>query len=163
MRNLGKFDIAFSWGVLHHTGAMYDAIKLASQTTKPEGQFIFALYRKTSSCGFWTAEKKWYVGASPTAQKIATKLYIGLFRLAFLIRGRDFNEYVQNTHIHMRGMEFETAVQDWIGGYPYESISPDEVESFMSSLNFQRVRSVVAPKTLSLLGSGCDEFVYRPS
>lgn len=163
MHSLGKFDIVFSWGVLHHTGAMYDAIKLASETTKPDGQFVFALYRKTPSCGFWTAEKKWFIGASPMAQKIATKLYIGLFRLSFLIRGRDFKEYVQNTHVHMRGMEFETAVQDWIGGYPYESISPEEVEAFMSSLNFRHENSVVAPKTISLLGSGCDEFVYRPN
>lgn len=162
MQRLGKFDIAFSWGVLHHTGAMHRAIELASQTTKPGGLFIFALYRKTLSCGFWTAEKKWFIGASPAAQKIATKLYIALFRLAFLIKGRNFKEYVENTHLHMRGMEFETAVQDWIGGYPYESISPDETATLMQRLGFEHVRSIIAPKTLSILGSGCDEYVYRP-
>lgn len=163
MQGLGQYDVAFSWGVLHHTGAMYDAIRNAAATTKPDGQFIFALYRKTPFCGLWKAEKKWFIGASPRARRLATKLYIGLFRLAFLVRGRDFKTYVETNHVHMRGMEFETAVQDWIGGYPYESISKDEVAALMATLNFEYVRGVIAPRTLSVLGSGCDEFVYRPA
>lgn len=160
LSKLGTFDIAFSWGVLHHTGAMYDAIRNASKLAKPAGLFIFALYRKTKFCQFWTAEKKWYINASPGAQRIATKFYVLLYRLAFILKGRDFGDYVANYKFE-RGMEFETNVQDWIGGYPYEFISPDEVANLMATLDFGYVRSVVAPKTLSILGSGCDEYVYR--
>jgi 2-polyprenyl-6-hydroxyphenyl methylase/3-demethylubiquinone-9 3-methyltransferase len=157
---LGKFDIVFSWGVLHHTGAMYDAIQNAASRVAPDGIFIFALYRKTRLCGFWTAEKRWYSGASPAAQKVAQTFYIGLYRLAFLLKHRDFAAYVAN-YAGSRGMNFTHDVHDWLGGYPYESIAPDEVAKFMGGLGFEHVRSNVRPYSTGVLGSGCDEYVYR--
>lgn len=158
---VGKFDIAFSWGVLHHTGAMLDAVRNAAAMTKPDGLFIFALYRKTKSCGFWAIEKRWYSSAPPLAQKIARKLYIAIFRASYAIRGRDFAAYVAD-YRSSRGMEFEHDIHDWMGGYPYESIAPETVAAVMDKIGFRHVRSVIAPSTLSLLGSGCDEFVYQP-
>src|SRR5262249_54141338 len=56
---LGRFEIVYSWGVLHHTGAMLKAIKNASQLVAPAGIFVFALYRRTHLCRFWTVEKRW--------------------------------------------------------------------------------------------------------
>jgi 2-polyprenyl-3-methyl-5-hydroxy-6-metoxy-1,4-benzoquinol methylase len=56
---LGTFDIVYSWGVLHHTGAMYAAIDGAATCVAPGGLFAFALYRKTRLCPAWTAEKRW--------------------------------------------------------------------------------------------------------
>jgi 2-polyprenyl-6-hydroxyphenyl methylase/3-demethylubiquinone-9 3-methyltransferase len=67
---------------------------------------------------------------------------------------------VANYH-SQRGMEFGHDVHDWMGGYPYESISAPEVAAFMQHLGFAHVRSFTSPLTIGLFGSGCDEYVYR--
>ena len=157
---LGKFDIVYSWGVLHHTGAMYAAIDGAASCVKPGGLFAFALYRKTMLCGAWTVEKRWYAAASPRLQSLARAIYIGLLRLAFLLRGRSFAAHVENYRT-LRGMSFLHDVHDWMGGYPYESIAPAEVDAHLGSLGFKPVRRVTKPYGLALFGSGCDEYAFQ--
>lgn len=157
---LGQFDIVYSWGVLHHTGAMYDAIANAASCVADDGVFVFALYRKTLLCPLWTIEKRWYARTSPALQKMAQAFFVGGLRLAFWIRRRDFDAYVKG-YKSTRGMNFSHDVHDWMGGYPYESIAPGEVADFMSRLKFEHVRSNVQPDQIGVFGSGCDEYVYR--
>jgi SAM-dependent methyltransferase len=156
---LGRFEIVYSWGVLHHTGAMLKAIKNASQLVAPGGTFVFALYRRTRLCWFWTVEKRWYCRASARAQKIARSVYVTLVRFAFALTGRDFRTYVSNYRSN-RGMDYFHDVHDWLGGYPYESISPTRVGQELAQLGFTHIRSKVKPYSIGLFGSGCDEYVY---
>src|SRR4051794_17906873 len=59
-----------------------------------------------------------------------------------------------------RGMDWSHDVHDWLGGYPYESASPEEVTARLDGLGLSLVRSFAEPSGGSgLLGSGCDEFV----
>jgi hypothetical protein len=58
-------------------------------------------------------------------------------------------------------MKFEHDVHDWMGGYPYESISGAEVEALMQCLGFTHVWSARTPMTVGFFGSGCDEYLYR--
>jgi 2-polyprenyl-6-hydroxyphenyl methylase/3-demethylubiquinone-9 3-methyltransferase len=75
------------------------------------------------------------------------------------MRGQ-FDSYVVN-YRQSRGMDFYHDVHDWLGGWPYESISPDEVDRLMRQLGMQRIRAFVHPrKVAGIFGSGCDEFVY---
>jgi 2-polyprenyl-3-methyl-5-hydroxy-6-metoxy-1,4-benzoquinol methylase len=157
---LGRFDVVYSWGVLHHTGAMHEAIEFASRLVAPGGTFVFALYRKTRLCWFWTIEKRWYCKTSARTQAVARGIYVGLMRLAFSLLGRDFGAYVTD-YRSKRGMNYVHDVHDWLGGYPYESIRPAEVAQDLGRLGFAHVRSKVQPYSTGLLGSGCDEFVYR--
>jgi 2-polyprenyl-3-methyl-5-hydroxy-6-metoxy-1,4-benzoquinol methylase len=159
---LGTYDIVYSWGVLHHTGAMYDAIANAASRLNPGGLFVFALYRKTRLCGFWKIEKRWYAKASPAAQKFARSLFINCLRLKFLLTRQDFQAYVAK-YKSGRGMNFIHDVHDWMGGYPYESIAPAEVTALMNRLGFEHVRSNVQPYRTGFFGSGCDEYAYRRS
>jgi SAM-dependent methyltransferase len=156
----GQFDIVYSWGVLHHTGAMHDAIRRAAAMVKPGGLFAFSLYRRTPLCGAWRREKRWYAAASPRAQAAARRIYVTLMRLRFALTGRDFKAYVADYH-NARGMDFGHDVHDWMGAYPYESITPDEVAVLMRDLGFAPVRSFTEHTPIGLFGSGCDEYVYR--
>ena len=73
----------------------------------------------------------------------------------------DFDSYVAN-YGQIRGMDFYHDVHDWLGGWPYESISPEEVNRLMRELGMREVRAFIHPrKELGLFGSGCDEFVYE--
>src|SRR5207245_4088758 len=38
---LGSFDVVYSWGALHHTGAMHDAMERAAAIVWPGGRFGF--------------------------------------------------------------------------------------------------------------------------
>jgi len=158
----GRFDVTYSWGVLHHTGSMWKAIDAAAGTVAPGGRFVVALYRKTLLCAPWRLEKRWYAKASPAAQERARRVYIGLFHLLGRLRGMDTEAYVRD-YASSRGMDYEHDVHDWMGGYPYESASPAELNGFMTQRGFRRERMFAhggVVRHVGLFGSGCDEFTF---
>jgi 2-polyprenyl-6-hydroxyphenyl methylase/3-demethylubiquinone-9 3-methyltransferase len=63
-------------------------------------------------------------------------------------------------------MDFYNDVHDWMGGYPYESISSCEVDDSMRSTGFQALRLFLSKgrkilgRDVGFFGSGCDEYVY---
>ena len=161
----GRFDIVYSWGVLHHTGDMQRAIRQAAALVRGGGSFAFALYRRVWMDGLWQRGKRWYAKAPREAQTRARALYVALFRLGLFVTGRRFTDYVANYRGN-RGMDFYHDVHDWLGGWPYESISASEVQVLMDSLGFEPVRIFARPRRLfgrdpGFFGSGCDEYVYR--
>ena len=158
--SLGLFDVVYSWGALHHTGAMHDAIERAARMVAPGGLFVFALYRRTRLCPLWRREKKWYASASPRTQKIAQSVYLGLMQLRSSLTRDDFKSWLIG-HEGSRGMSHLHDIHDWLGGYPYESISAQDVGVLMHRLEFRHVRSFTGPLRIGFFGSGCDEYVYR--
>ena len=52
---LGTFDICYSWGVLHHTGALWDALNQVDNLVKSGGLLYVALYNDEG----WIS-KVWY-------------------------------------------------------------------------------------------------------
>ena len=163
---LGTFDIVYSWGVLHHTGDMESAIRRAAALVRGGGQFIFALYRRIWMDWFWKPEKRWYANAGPQAQAHARAVYIALFRLGLRLTGRRFSTYVADYRERNRGMDFHHDVHDWLGGWPYESISALEVDRLMADLGLVLLRQFVSKKRgrhSGVFGSGCDEYVYTRS
>jgi len=67
-------------------------------------------------------------------------VYVALFRIALRLTGRRFEDYVRDYRERNRGMDFHHDVHDWMGGWPYQSISPDEVERLMADLAFVPLR-----------------------
>jgi SAM-dependent methyltransferase len=166
-RRDGQFDVVHAWGVLHHTGALQRAIGHCATLVAPGGLLVMALYRKTWLCWLWKAEKWFYARASLSVQATVRWFYLRLFSLRLRATGRTLRSYAEG-YIGNRGMSFCHDVHDWLGGWPYESITPAEVERIMTYLGFVAVRSFVRPgrvlgRDFGLFGSGCDEYVFLRS
>jgi len=159
---IGTFDIVYSWGVLHHTGDMYRAIAAAAHRVSPGGVLAIALYGKTRYCGIWKKIKRWYVNATPRQRRAAERMYVRLFGVYLLLRGKRLATHIANYKKNKRGMDFYHDVRDWIGGYPYESITPYELNELLAPLDFVLVKQKVGKRS-GLFGSGNDEYLYRRS
>lgn len=158
---LGTFDIVHSWGVLHHTGAMWNALDRAAALVAPEGLLAIALYRRTPLCGAWTIEKGIYARASKPLQATMRGVYKTAFLLGLCATGRNPVSYVRN-YRSARGMDWHHDVHDWLGGFPYESAAPAEIRSRLKMLGFDIVRSFESEvRARGIFGSHCDEFVAR--
>jgi 2-polyprenyl-6-hydroxyphenyl methylase/3-demethylubiquinone-9 3-methyltransferase len=158
---VGTFDIVYSWGVLHHTGAMYKAIEKASAMVKPEGMLTLALYGKTPFCGLWRIEKRIYSRSPKWVQRAIEKVYSAVVAARLALKGESLKKR-RETYFQQRGMDMYHDTRDWLGGYPYESISPQEAMTFMHKLGFEPIRSFVCP-SIGLLGAGCDEYSFTKS
>jgi 2-polyprenyl-6-hydroxyphenyl methylase/3-demethylubiquinone-9 3-methyltransferase len=158
---LGRFDVVHSWGVLHHTGALWRAVDACLPLVEDGGLLVLALYRKTPACGFWRAEKRFYSRSPGLLRALVRGLYKFVFVVGLIATGRSPAAYVRNFEKN-RGMAWTTDVDDWLGGYPYESVTPEEVRTHLLARGFDEVRSFTKPVRLGgLLGSHCDEFAFR--
>jgi len=156
------FDVVYSWGVLHHTGDLNRALRAAARLVRPGGLFCFALYRRTMLCPLWRIEKRWYSRASERRQRVAQAVFRAVLKAKLRLSGGSFDRYIHDYHHANRGMDFQHDLHDWLGGYPYESISPAAVHGLMSTLGLELEREFVQMGSpVGLLGSGCDEYTYR--
>ena len=60
---LPKADLVYSWGVLHHTGQMWQALDNTASLVKAGGFLHIMLYRDAVLAGAWTRVKRFYVRA----------------------------------------------------------------------------------------------------
>lgn len=159
--HFGMFNIVYSWGVLHHTGDMWQAVSKAAALVAPGGLLVVAFYRETYLDPFWKLEKRFYTSAPSFVRNVVKSGYIGAFRFARAVtRQGPFADYIAN-YTSRRGMDFDHDVHDWLGGYPYESALAPEVDSRLTALGFRAERVFARPKSSGIFGSGCDEYVYR--
>jgi 2-polyprenyl-6-hydroxyphenyl methylase/3-demethylubiquinone-9 3-methyltransferase len=113
-------------------------------------------------CRLWKIEKWFYTKSPAWIQRCLRALFVSAMRLAFFLTRRDFRQYRDTYGQSYRGMNYDHDVHDWMGGYPYESISPPEADRFRESLGFAHVRSFVEERTrVGLFGSGNDEYVWQ--
>ena len=158
---LGTFDIVYSWGVLHHTGAMWKAMENVVTTVSEHGLLYIAIYnRQQFFTVYWRRIKRYYNRAPwPIRKALEYGFYLyfalGLF-LADVIRGR--NPFDRHAGRGRRGMNFFRDIVDWIGGWPFEVAMPEEIFHFYRDREFTLVE-------LKTCGGrhGCNEFVFsRP-
>ncbi len=162
MRGLGPFDIVYSWGVLHHTGRMWDALENAALPVAPAGKLFIAIYNDTGSQSRrWHTIKRIYNELPRPARvpfAVAVTLPGELKALAGATLRRHPAEYLRlwTDHRSRRGMNRWHDILDWVGGYPYEFATPDEIFDFYRARGFALTRMKCGG-----VGLGCNEFVFE--
>jgi 2-polyprenyl-6-hydroxyphenyl methylase/3-demethylubiquinone-9 3-methyltransferase len=154
---LGTFDVVYSWGVLHHTGQLWEALGNAAALVSPGGSLFIAIYNDQGRASrLWTKVKRLYV-KTPGALKWAI-LLPSFARLWGPTLARDtakarplktWRSYAE------RGMDPWRDVVDWVGGYPFEVARPEEIFEYCRRHGFE-LRKL---KTCGG-GHGCNEFVF---
>lgn len=160
IQSLGQFDIVYSWGVLHHTGNMWKAFENVSFLIKSEGIFYLAIYNNNrgknalliGSSNFWLKIKKMYNGSSNFEKKLIEIIYYIYFIIGHFIVLRNPFKYIRN--YGERGMSFHHDVVDWLGGYPYEFVSPDKI------INYFGKENILCKKLIFQNGLGCNEYLF---
>lgn len=158
MEQLGVFDTVYAWGVLHHTGDLWKAVRLAAERVGPSGRFFLAIYndqgwRSTA----WTHVKRVYcsgpVGRAAVLA-IGIPYFAGVAIVAGLVKHRNpvshFSQYRKK-----RGMSVIHDWIDWLGGYPFEVATFQQVCDTLRPLGFV----LTASRTTKRLG--CNEFVFK--
>jgi len=143
-----KYDIVHSWGVLHHTGKMWDSIITASMLVEKSGYLIIAIYNKHWTSKIWLVVKRTYNFAPKFLRKLMLFLYIPLLFFRTLFSG------IKNLQ-QTRGMNFYYDSIDWLGGYPYEYASKQEIIDFLKD-DFELIKFI---PTWGF--SGCNQFVFK--
>lgn len=157
MASLGQFDLVYSWGVLHHTGAMWPAIELAESRVAQHGILLLALYNDQGwRSTVWRATKRIYCSSAPGRWLVGAVFYplFSLYALwqdlrHFHMPGTHAREYVRK-----RGMSLFHDWRDWLGGYPFEVAKPEEVVRRLAAAGFELQRQTLTH------GLGCNEFVF---
>jgi 2-polyprenyl-6-hydroxyphenyl methylase/3-demethylubiquinone-9 3-methyltransferase len=161
---LGTFDIVYSWGVLHHTGRMWEALDNIKQLVSMGGYLFIAIYNDLGEVtDRWAKIKKTY-NSLPKAMATLYALRIiaseereslSHYRRNVGIGGwvKSWTEYSKQS---TRGMSKWHDWIDWIGGHPYERATIEEIVERFAKDGF-RIKNLVDRST----GYGCNEFVFR--
>lgn len=146
----GGFDVVHSWGVLHHTGSMWKAVENAASLVKPGGLFAVSIYRRHWTSPLWLA-LKWTYNKGPRLIRppMVAIFYALIYAAKWWITG-------ENPKKMRRGMDFYHDIVDWVGGYPYEWASAEEVRAFFGTKGFTEIffRPAQVP-------TGCNQFVFE--
>jgi SAM-dependent methyltransferase len=162
LASLGRFDIVYSWGVLHHTGAMWKALENVSPLVAAGGTLFIAIYNYQGGASRrWLTVKRLY-NRSRLPVRFIIVLMIGTFfelrsALVRLVRlGNPLPFRAWEERKKSRGMSVWYDLVDWVGGYPFEVAKPEEIFDFFYASGFELIRL----KTCGG-GLGCNEFVFE--
>jgi 2-polyprenyl-3-methyl-5-hydroxy-6-metoxy-1,4-benzoquinol methylase len=159
--SLGTFDVVYSWGVLHHTGAMWRALENVAPLVAQQGKLAISIYNDQGRTSLrWAALKKFYNQSSKLIRLILV-LGVGVISQTYaafvrLCQGRNplpFKAWADKKK--NRGMSVWHDLVDWAGGYPFEVAKPEEI------FDFYKKRGFVLTKLKTCGGGlGCNEFVF---
>jgi 2-polyprenyl-6-hydroxyphenyl methylase/3-demethylubiquinone-9 3-methyltransferase len=133
VRSLGTFDLVYSWGVLHHTGQMWQAIANAATCVMPGGYLFIAIYAKGPLYPAHLALKQRYHDATISGKRKMEFDWI-LDQYTHLARRGLNPESWWNQGLE-RGMDPYIDLVDWLGGLPYEVATLPELTEFLGALN----------------------------
>jgi SAM-dependent methyltransferase len=139
LQGIGKFDVVYSWGVLHHTGQMWEAIKNSCEIVDEGGSYYIALYNKILARDgsqswihdFWLKVKRLYNRRPVVGRCVLEPLALGAYLGMLMAKGKNPITHISEYKAH-RGMSWRRDATDWLGGYPYEFATVEEVFKFIT-------------------------------
>ena len=160
MKELGQFDVVYAWGCLHHTGHMWRAIENAADCLAPGGLFYLAIYNDKRSgllnSKNWLRIKQLYNRSPGIGKRVMEWIYGASLLLSKLLRFKNPVRYVRE-YQQKRGMRWSRDLTDWIGGYPYESAS---VQNLFDFIRAKRPDLYLANLNTAK-GLGCHELLFK--
>jgi len=157
LAELAPADVVYSWGVLHHTGALWQALAAAAGLVRPGGLLAIAIYNDQGRASRrWQLVKRCYA-SWPALRPVL--LFVGIVRLwgptviLDALRGNPLKTWQH--YAEERGMSPWRDVIDWIGGWPFEVALPERVLEFLHAHEFTLLRMHASR------GHGCNEFLFR--
>ena len=159
LHRLGTFEIVYSWGVLHHTGEMWNALENVSALVRPGGKLFLALYNDEGlRSKSWKAVKKRYC-----RNIVWRTLIIAIFGSWFSIKGLTKDVFFlrknpllrYRNYKSQRGMSYFTDLLDWLGGYPFEVARIEEAFVFFRQRGFELTNIKTPDQT-----KGNNEYVF---
>lgn len=163
IRQLGQFDVVYSWGVLHHTGDMWRALGLATLPVAPEGLLWIAIYNDQGGRSLRWARIKQLYNRLPkslrTPYVVAVMLPLELRSALAACCQLRFGDYARTwtAYQNQRGMNRWHDLVDWVGGWPFEVAKPEDLFEF-----FQR-RGFILRGLKTRQSLGCNELVMQRS
>ncbi len=143
------FDFIYSWGVLHHTGDLWQSIDNILGIAQNDSKIYIAIYnRQKYASRYWAFVKRSYV-----RYRISRPLFF-LIHLVYPGLPSIMLRLLEKRKLE-RGMSPFTDLVDWLGGYPFETSTPDSVvkKFFENGFVLANLRSVGGR-------SGCNEYLF---
>ncbi len=158
--SLGKFDVVYSWGVLHHTGKMWAALENAALPVAQGGKLFIAIYNDQGGASQrWTTFKKVY-NQSPVPIRFLMTLGLGAcweLRTAAIRMARLQNPFSRmERKTRGRGMSLWFDLVDWAGGYPFEVAKPEQLLDFFRQRGYELCKMTTCGG-----GHGCNQLVFE--
>lgn len=145
-----RYDIVYSWGVLHHTGDMWTAIDNALAKVSDTGQLAISIYNDQGWLSrYWSGVKRRYHA------NLVVRWLIILVHAPYLVAARYAVRLLSGRRRLDRGMSYWHDMIDWLGGLPFEVAKPEQVIMHVQSQGFR----LTGLKTCGGR-SGCNEFVF---
>ena len=161
MRGLGKFDVVYSWGVLHHTGAMWLGIDNAVNRVANGGKLFIAIYNDQGfKSHVWWIIKYTYAKLPRGINKLfgySLGIFIYLLsviKYALLLKPHIILREIFN-YKSKRGMNIKSDLIDWVGGFPFEFATYELLQQYVELRGFTLVNG---KKATSL---GCHELIFE--
>ena len=145
MDSLDKYDVVYSWGVLHHTGQMWNAIEMATQRVEKDGLLYLAIYNDQGIISHLWWIIKYIYNRLPRILRHPYALVIKILANALVILKYTIKlspmtaikPLIMNKK--NRGMSWKYDVYDWVGGFPFEFARYDVLDKYLRLRGFELV------------------------
>ncbi len=156
-------DVVYSWGVLHHTGSMWQGIENCANLVRPSGYLYLMLYTDAVLAPLWKKIKRLYTRSGPIVQSALRGAFATMLVSGMILKAKNPFRVIKDYSKKNRGMSWYIDVTDWIGGYPFEYASPDQVISFLNARGFELVNIYpkISKKSLGLKGTGSYQYLFK--